>query len=187
MCHDRYWIANNTNHNNLTNGLFGYDKLLIRNMINKINKERRRSMNATPTWPSDKNKWQGAQADHIKPYLAYSWLVCFIELQSFNFVSDFWEVQINGLLFFGRRPSDFTLTSAKINSEKMNIGRIFIGHFNTNSLFDWYFRRASVIGRSLFDCSMARSVEKRNVRIDIKTQLWYFQDVSNSFSINIWN
>jgi hypothetical protein len=32
-------------------------------MINKINKERRRSMNATPTWPSNKNQWQGAQAD----------------------------------------------------------------------------------------------------------------------------
>jgi hypothetical protein len=34
------------------------------NMINKINKERRRSMNATPIWPSNKNQWQGAQADH---------------------------------------------------------------------------------------------------------------------------
>jgi hypothetical protein len=38
--------------------------------------------------------------------------------------------------FFGRRPSDFTLTSAKINSKEMNIGRIFIGHFNSNILFD---------------------------------------------------
>jgi hypothetical protein len=63
--------------------------------------------------------------------------------------------------FFGRRPSDFTLTSAKINSKEINIGRIFIGYFNTNSLFDWYFRRASVIGRGLFDCAMARSVGKR--------------------------
>jgi hypothetical protein len=32
-------------------------------MINKINKERRRSMNATPTRPSNKNQWQGAQTD----------------------------------------------------------------------------------------------------------------------------
>jgi hypothetical protein len=32
-------------------------------MINKINKERQRSMNATPTRPSNKNQWQGAQAD----------------------------------------------------------------------------------------------------------------------------
>jgi hypothetical protein len=32
-------------------------------MINKINEERRRPMNATPTRPSIKNQWQGAQAD----------------------------------------------------------------------------------------------------------------------------
>jgi hypothetical protein len=32
-------------------------------MINKINKERRRSMNATPIRPSNKNQWQGAKAD----------------------------------------------------------------------------------------------------------------------------
>jgi hypothetical protein len=36
---------------------------LNQNMINKINKKRRRSMNATPTLPSKKNQWQGAQAD----------------------------------------------------------------------------------------------------------------------------
>jgi hypothetical protein len=34
-----------------------------KNMINKINKERRRSMNATPTQPINKNQWQGAKAD----------------------------------------------------------------------------------------------------------------------------
>jgi hypothetical protein len=33
------------------------------NMINKINKERRRSMNVTPTRPSNKSQWQGAQED----------------------------------------------------------------------------------------------------------------------------
>jgi hypothetical protein len=33
------------------------------NMINKINKERRRSMNATPIWPSNMNQWQEARAD----------------------------------------------------------------------------------------------------------------------------
>jgi hypothetical protein len=32
-------------------------------MINKVNKERWRSINATPTLPSNKNQWQGAQAD----------------------------------------------------------------------------------------------------------------------------
>jgi hypothetical protein len=32
-------------------------------MVNKIIKERRRSMNATPIRPSNKNQWQGAQAD----------------------------------------------------------------------------------------------------------------------------
>jgi hypothetical protein len=32
-------------------------------MINKINKERRRSKNATPIRPSNKNQWQGAQTD----------------------------------------------------------------------------------------------------------------------------
>jgi hypothetical protein len=32
-------------------------------MINKINKERQRSMNATPTRTSNKNQWQGAQVD----------------------------------------------------------------------------------------------------------------------------
>jgi hypothetical protein len=32
-------------------------------MLNKINKERRRSMNATPTRPSNKSQWQGAQED----------------------------------------------------------------------------------------------------------------------------
>jgi hypothetical protein len=32
-------------------------------MINKIDKERRRSMNAAPTRPSNKNHRQGAQAD----------------------------------------------------------------------------------------------------------------------------
>jgi hypothetical protein len=32
-------------------------------MINKINKERRRSMNAAPTRPSNKSQWQGAQED----------------------------------------------------------------------------------------------------------------------------
>jgi hypothetical protein len=35
-------------------------------MINKINKERRRSMNTTPTRPSNKNQWQGAMADPTK-------------------------------------------------------------------------------------------------------------------------
>jgi hypothetical protein len=33
-------------------------------MINKINKEKWRSMNATPTLASNKNQWQGAQTDH---------------------------------------------------------------------------------------------------------------------------
>jgi hypothetical protein len=60
--------------------------------------------------------------------------------------------------FFGRMPPDFTLTSAKINSKEMNIGKIF-----TNSLFDLYLRRASVIGRGLFDCKMARSVGKKDI------------------------
>jgi hypothetical protein len=32
-------------------------------MIKNINKERRRSMNATPTRPSYKNHWQGGQED----------------------------------------------------------------------------------------------------------------------------
>jgi hypothetical protein len=32
-------------------------------MINKINKEMRRSMNATPTRPSNKSQWQGAKED----------------------------------------------------------------------------------------------------------------------------
>jgi hypothetical protein len=32
-------------------------------MKNKINKERRRSMNTTPTRPSNKSQWQGAQED----------------------------------------------------------------------------------------------------------------------------
>jgi hypothetical protein len=32
-------------------------------MKNKINKERRRSMNAAPTRPSIKSQWQGAQED----------------------------------------------------------------------------------------------------------------------------
>jgi hypothetical protein len=32
-------------------------------MINNINKERRRSMNATPTRPSNKNQRQGAELD----------------------------------------------------------------------------------------------------------------------------
>jgi hypothetical protein len=40
--------------------------LLSRNMINKINKERRRSMNATPTRLSNKTQWQRAQADPNK-------------------------------------------------------------------------------------------------------------------------
>jgi hypothetical protein len=35
-------------------------------MTNNINKERRRSMNATPTRPSNKTQWQGAQADPTK-------------------------------------------------------------------------------------------------------------------------
>jgi hypothetical protein len=39
------------------------DEIQPQNMINKINKERRRSMNATPTRPSNKNQWQGAQGD----------------------------------------------------------------------------------------------------------------------------
>jgi hypothetical protein len=72
--------------------------------------------------------------------------------------------------FFGRRPSDFTLTYDKINSNGINIGRIFIGHFDNNSLFDCYFTRTSVIGKGLFDCAMAKSVGKRYVRINIKTQ-----------------
>jgi hypothetical protein len=33
-------------------------------MINKIIKERRRSMNAAPTRPTNKSQWQGAQEDH---------------------------------------------------------------------------------------------------------------------------
>jgi hypothetical protein len=32
-------------------------------MINKINKEKRRAFNATPTRPSNKNQWLGAQED----------------------------------------------------------------------------------------------------------------------------
>jgi hypothetical protein len=36
---------------------------IAKNMINKINKERQRSMNAAPTGPSNKNQWQGAQAN----------------------------------------------------------------------------------------------------------------------------
>jgi hypothetical protein len=32
-------------------------------MINKIIKERRRSMNAAPIRPSNKSQWQGAQED----------------------------------------------------------------------------------------------------------------------------
>jgi hypothetical protein len=32
-------------------------------MINKINKERRRSKNATRTRPSNKNQWQGTQTN----------------------------------------------------------------------------------------------------------------------------
>jgi hypothetical protein len=32
-------------------------------MINKIIKERQRSMNAAPTRPSNKTQWQGAQDD----------------------------------------------------------------------------------------------------------------------------
>jgi hypothetical protein len=32
-------------------------------MVNKINKERRRSMNATPTRPNKKDRWQGAHDD----------------------------------------------------------------------------------------------------------------------------
>jgi hypothetical protein len=32
-------------------------------MINKIDKERRRSTNAAPTRPSNKRQWQGAQED----------------------------------------------------------------------------------------------------------------------------
>jgi hypothetical protein len=34
-----------------------------KNMINKIIKERRRSMNVAPTRPSNKSQWQGAQED----------------------------------------------------------------------------------------------------------------------------
>jgi hypothetical protein len=34
-----------------------------RNVINKINKERRRSMNATPTRSRNKSQWQGAKED----------------------------------------------------------------------------------------------------------------------------
>jgi hypothetical protein len=47
-----------------------YDELVLvkeriwYDMINKTNKERRRSMNATPTRPGNKNQWQGAQEDH---------------------------------------------------------------------------------------------------------------------------
>jgi hypothetical protein len=33
-------------------------------MVNKINKERRRSMNGTPTKPSNKDQRPGAQTDH---------------------------------------------------------------------------------------------------------------------------
>jgi hypothetical protein len=40
-----------------------FQTLSYQNMINKINKERRRSMNATPIGSSNKNQWQGAQAD----------------------------------------------------------------------------------------------------------------------------
>jgi hypothetical protein len=35
----------------------------IQNMINKIIKERRRSMNAAPTQTSNKSQWQGAKED----------------------------------------------------------------------------------------------------------------------------
>jgi hypothetical protein len=35
-------------------------------MINKIIKERRRSMNAAPTRPSNKSQWQGVQEDPNK-------------------------------------------------------------------------------------------------------------------------
>jgi hypothetical protein len=36
---------------------------LVKNMINKIIKEKRRSMNTAPTRPSNKGQWQGAQED----------------------------------------------------------------------------------------------------------------------------
>jgi hypothetical protein len=47
--------------------------------MNKIDKERRRSMNAAPTRPSNKRQWQGAvarsvlelKADQLKMYYSY--------------------------------------------------------------------------------------------------------------------
>jgi hypothetical protein len=42
---------------------YEYTDVMIKKMTNKINKTRRRSMNATPTQPSNKSQWQGAQED----------------------------------------------------------------------------------------------------------------------------
>jgi hypothetical protein len=42
-----------------------------KNMIHKINKEKRRSMNAIPIRHSNKNQWQGAQADP-KSHIEYT-------------------------------------------------------------------------------------------------------------------
>jgi hypothetical protein len=36
---------------------------VLSNMINRIKQEMRRSMNATPTEPCNKNQWQAAQED----------------------------------------------------------------------------------------------------------------------------
>jgi hypothetical protein len=54
-----------------TNHHFYYKLIEIYNLfniINRINKEKRRLMNvaATPTWPDNKNQWQGAQTDQNK-------------------------------------------------------------------------------------------------------------------------
>jgi hypothetical protein len=53
-------------------------------MINKINKERRRSKNAAPTRSSNKSQWQGAQEDPKQPDLDDVVFVClFLSFLSF--------------------------------------------------------------------------------------------------------
>jgi hypothetical protein len=59
-------------------------------MINKINKERRRSMNATPIWPSNKNQWKGAQADPKQKQDRATWKSTQIDFPN----SYFWNMKI---------------------------------------------------------------------------------------------
>jgi hypothetical protein len=56
------WFMSNTRHKVKLQYLLSQEQYLY-NMINKINKERRRSMNTTPIRPSHKNQRQGVQAD----------------------------------------------------------------------------------------------------------------------------